>query len=261
MSYRNDQDAALARVDAITQEVDRSEAERDRMRAEMDPLRTPSSRATIKPSKLGVTVLAVTIGVCAAVFSQHSEPDTGPSVPPELEPPAALPKDPPPATAPLQTLPPSAARAAAPAAADDSADDAARITTVEACFARVQKAVTDGHRDDLRPLRASCRPELATLISHRAAPAAVTDVLTRWLALEDQLSPSLAAYNTYILRDPEAAHYRAPRALREEFDAALQARNAFMPDVRTALHRLESRPRTGPLARVIVRAPLSPTLK
>jgi hypothetical protein len=129
------------------------------------------------------------------------------------------------------------------------------MTRVFACADRLQVIVAEpGLRNDLRSLRAGCRDDIATLVSHRATPRPVSDLLVRWLALEDQLSPSLAAYNTYILRDPEGQHYRAPTALRDAFEDALRARNAFLPEVRSALHGLEITVRPDPLAHAIVEA-------
>jgi hypothetical protein len=244
MSYRNDHDAAIARVDALTHQLDQTEAERDHLQVELEQLRNLSPRATMSTSKLGVSVLAVTLGLCAAVVSQHH---ASPPAAPAAEPPVAAPLPPPPR--------PRAAPATLPSA-NERARDAARLTAVVACVDRVQRATAGAERrTDLRPLRASCLTELASLVSRRADPGAAKELLARWLALEDRLSPSLAAYNTYILRDPEGTHYRAPAELRDAFDAALHARDAILPEVREALGALDHEQSSDPLAHAIVEAP------
>ncbi|HEY0985966.1 MAG TPA: hypothetical protein VGD80_02900 [Kofleriaceae bacterium] len=109
---------------------------------------------------------------------------------------------------------------------------------VAVCAANTQRAL-DGIATltDLRPLRASCRKTIESVVRSGAVSLEARQLLTRWLELEDRLAPSLAAYNTYILRDPTGTHYRAPAALRAEFDAALRARSAVLTAIPDALNQ------------------------
>jgi hypothetical protein len=266
MSYRNDHDATLARVDALTHQLDQTEAERDDLQAEVKRLRDLPPRPRLRTNGRALLVMTLIGGVCAAVLPHHhhSSSPHAPTAEAAVEaarPVPSLPTAVPPrstAVPPRSTVVPPRPVALPPRSpsADDRAADAARKTTVVTCADRLQRATADmAPRTDLRPLRARCRTELALLVSRRAVPGATSELLARWLALEDQLSPSLAAYNTYILRDPEGTHYRAPAALRDAFHAALRARDAILPEVHAALNAVEMEPSPGALAHATAEPP------
>jgi len=270
MSYRNDHDAAIARVDALTHELHQTQAERERLEAEREqlqsevkhlresPLRTKMSR-----KRLAFTLLAILAGVALETFGHdhgHRRRDTAPPPPPPARPslvpelqipkfptPPSLTPDPPPAsTTPASTTPASTnparttlastKRVTPPAAAKRA--DLYDVHVVAVCAANTQRAL-DGISTltDLRPLRASCRKTIEAVVRGGAISLEARQLLTRWLELEDRLAPSLAAYNTYILRDPTGTHYRAPAALRAEFDAVLRARSAVLAAIPDALNQ------------------------
>jgi len=290
MSYRNDHDAAIARVDALTHELHQTQAERERLEAEREqlqsevkhlresPLRTKMSR-----KRLAFTLLAILAGVALETFGHdhgHRRRDTAPPPPPPARPslvpelqipkfptPPSLTPDPTPAsTTPASTTPASTTPASmtpastTPASTNSASTNPARTTlastkrvtppaaakradlydvhVVAVCAANTQRAL-DGISTltDLRPLRASCRKTIEAVVRGGAISLEARQLLTRWLELEDRLAPSLAAYNTYILRDPTGTHYRAPAALRAEFDAVLRARSAVLAAIPDALNQ------------------------
>jgi hypothetical protein len=253
MSYRNDHDAAVARVDALTHELDRAEAERDRLQGERERLQTEVEHLRASPlahgrrrrrDGLALTLLAFFIGITVDVFGHDHHvrrsappPPAPPAAPaiPELRVPKSTPTPslevpttriaptPPTATKPISTKPVAAPPVRQRSAVPHDAD------TILACAARAQSAADSiATLTDLRPLRASCRAAIESMVRYRATSDEARQLLTRWLALEDRLSPSLAAYNTYVLRDPAGKRYRAPAALREEFYATLRARSAVL---------------------------------
>lgn len=259
MSYRNDHDAAIARVDALTHQLDQTEAERDDLQAEVKRIRGLSLRPKLRTNGPPLLVLVLIGSVYAAAVLPHHH-GSSPRVPAAEAPPVDAARPAP--SRPTAVAPRSTAVPPRSPSIDDRATDAARMTTVVTCADRLQRATADvAPRTDLRPLRASCRSELALLVSRRTVPGPTSELLARWLALEDQLSPSLAAYNTYVLRDPEGIHYRAPATLRDAFDAALRARDAILPEVHAALQALELEPSPGALAHASAEPPALTTGK
>jgi hypothetical protein len=248
MSYRDDHDAAIARVDALTHELDRSEArrehleaERKQLEAERDRLKTEVDlvhalpRAKLRWTRVALIVVVFFCGIALKTFGHdHHWRDTAPPPP---SPPIPLTE----LRAPRVSPPPSRF---APATSEPAAPATKRsagpygVDTVVACAARTQRETDSiATLTDLRPLRATCRPTIESLLRSSAISDKARQLLTRWLALEDRLAPSLAAYNSYILRDPGEKRYRAPAALRKEFHAMLRDRSAVLAALPAALER------------------------
>jgi len=284
MSYRNDHDAAIARVDALTHELHQTQAERERLEAEREQLQSEVRHLRESPlqtrmsrKRLAFTLLAILAGVALETFGHDHHryrtapppppPPARPSLVPELQipkfptPPSVIPDPTPASTKPASTTPASTTPASTkPASTTSASTSPARSTLastkpvtppaaaqradpydvhiVAVCAANTQRAL-DGIATltDLRPLRASCRKTIESVVRGGAISLEARQLLTRWLELEDRLAPSLAAYNTYILRDPTGTHYRAPAALRAEFDAALRARSAVLTAIPDALNQ------------------------
>jgi hypothetical protein len=243
MSYRDDHDAAIARADALSHELGQSEAKRERLESDRKRLETEIDRLHLRAAlprtpRLRPFLVAVLMVVAAIVLEPygHLHHEHGRYTDPKPTPATPTPTPATTTTTRRATLAPTvpASRSAAPVRLRGA--DPQSVDGVLACAVRTQRA-TDAIATltDLRSLRASCRTTIEYVARHGTISVEGRELLTRWLALEDRLAPSLAAYNVYILRDPGGTRYRAPAALREEFFAILRDRSAVLATLPSSL--------------------------
>jgi hypothetical protein len=221
MSYRNDHDAALARVDALETELEQMAGEYERTRA---ALAAKDTAVAPRPRKAGAitavflaAVASVGAGLGMAMLRTPSEPEV----------PVAV-------------------------AAADPDDSSALTSDLEMCLAGVEASMHTSTRFDAETtdprgslgrspqpiiaIGAGCRPELDRVAADTKLDAPTRALLGRWIAREDELAGAISRITVYYGNDPYALDgYATAGQLWRELDRARESRDALIEAERAAL--------------------------
>lgn len=211
MSYRNDHDAALSRVDALEAELDAMRRKYERDVAEKPPQERTSRPRWIAGGLLAVMTVATGVGLAMlirlALIDREAPPATAPAV---ADAPAILPSD--------------------VLALRECRDAIAPLTV------KLTAETTDPHgaKMDTAPIvrtGAPCRRLLQTADSLGITPE-LRPLVAQWSLAEDELIGSITRTRVYYASDPYAADgYRSAQQLWKEYDRALTARDAVLRDL------------------------------
>lgn len=206
MSYRNDHEAALLRVDALEQEVARLRSAPQPEAQRPAPKRRPYASLL----RAGVAMLLAGIGVVAIIGREH----------PTVE----------------AALPPAVERVVVPES----------VAALRSCIAAIKPAeglnetTTDPHGAANSPAPivktgASCRNQLASLGELQLDPV-VEDKLRRWAVAEDKLADPISMITVYYGADPYALdNYATAPQLWREYRRALATRDAAIAELQPVL--------------------------
>jgi hypothetical protein len=197
MSYRNDHDAAVARVDALQHEV-------ERLAAENEKLRVPA--ASVRKSSFGLGLATVLGGSAVAAIGGLL---LGLTTSASGSPPAPEPE---------------------PAPSGVALNDLMPMSLADCANAIAPRPTTDPHKPlDVAALErtgASCRAALRALA---AEDANGEDSVTGWARTEDRLANRISLLVVYYSSNPAVLDgYAAAPRLWTEYDAALTARDAAL---------------------------------
>lgn len=221
MGYRNDHDAALARVDALETELEQMALEHEKTRTAL---------AGQKP----VVVRSGTSGAVAAAFLAMAALGVSMTV-------AMLRKaDDPEVTVPVPVAVPAAVALAAPEPSPYyvTADLASCLAGVEASMhnsTRFDAETTDPRGAIARSpqsiiaLGARCRPALDEAVRNLALRDTARALLARWVEREDDLAGAISRITVYYGLDPYALDgYASAGQLWRELDRARESRDALI---------------------------------
>ena len=207
MSYRNDHDAALARIEDLEQELDRLKAA---------PVPPPPPRVRSRATLAYIAAAAVCAGGIGAIAHYRHDRDT------------------------TRVDHAGAAIAVAPAVSLDALGPC--VAAVRAARAGDLSAKTTDPRgfhrsiDAIAATGATCRHELAVLAHDPTLAAQQREALARWLVSEDELAGDLSRMAVYYANDPYALDgYSTAAQLWTEYRDDLAARDAVLPAVVRAL--------------------------
>ncbi len=201
MTYRNDHEAALLRVDALEQEVARLQ--------KTAPVEKPATKSRPHASLFRVALAVVLVGAGVAAIVGRDRPTV--------------------AAAPAPVAAPVAARvepSLSPKVAVGLRDCIAAIAPVEG---KIDETTTDPHGTAeptawILKTGASCRAELA-----KSTDAAVR----RWAEAEDKLADPISLITVYYSSDPYALdHYDTAAQLWREYHRARLVRNAALAEIK-----------------------------
>ena len=213
MSYRNDHDAALLRVDALETELEtlRLAYERERAREEAD--KPPSKRKSRAAWVAAAGVLALTAGTAVGAVMLFHSPTPAPT--------------------------PVVAVTAGPVF-----DDHALLRQCRDAIAKLpgkrDATTTDprGLRTSVAPIvttGATCRPLLANADKLAIDPE-LRALVAKWSRAEDELVGSITRTVIYYESDPYAADgYTSAQQLWKEYDRAVTVRDAVLDKLAPAL--------------------------
>lgn len=204
MTYRNDHEAALLRVDALEQEV-------ARLRTAAPPPK-PATKPRVGASllRIGIAMLVTGVGVAAVVGRDRPAAVAAPAIvevaqPVEVE---------------LDSVKDCIAKIA-------PLDRALDETTTDPNGAAVSTA-------NLAKTGASCRVEIAALANSAASPE-LRDKFRRWSIAEDKLADPISLITVYYANNPYALdHYSTAPQLWREYHRARNARDAVLAEFSAA---------------------------
>jgi len=223
MSYRNDHDAALARVDALETELEQMAVAYEKTRAalaETQPVRPARTYGGFAAAIIGLTTVAAGVGLA---FTRTRGADVA-------EAPVAV--------------------AVAPSPYDSSALTADLVT----CLAGVEASMHSSTRFDadttdprgalarspqpIIAIGAGCRPALDKAVADTSLDAETRALLGRWVAREDELAGAIGRITVYYGSDPYVLDgYATAGQLWRELDRARESRDALIEAERPALRR------------------------
>ena len=211
MSYRNDHDAALARVDALEQEVAKLRASAP---AAPHKEHGNASRGGMPVLAVAGSLVALVAGIAGGVAIAIGNEDASPRI--EAQPPVVE-------SVSRETLTACAtAIAARPALLDADNTDPHRAQPV---------SVGSLHRTG-----AACRDELRAMAA--TASRGERDALGKWAAAEDELAGTISRIQVYYSSDPyKLDGYATAKQLWVEYDRALDGRDGALRDWRVKFTR------------------------
>jgi hypothetical protein len=222
MSYRNDHDAALARVDALEAELEQMAGDYEQARAALAERTRPVPRRRTRNGPVVALLLAATsisAGVALVLTASPSEPEA-----------------------------PVAARARAaadipPASVDlvtclDGIEASMRVETVFDAETTDPRGALARSPQPITGFVASCRPELARAASDGSLDARTRALFSDWQAREDELTGAISRIVVYYGSDPYQLNgYATAGQLWREFDRARESRDALIRAESPALRR------------------------
>lgn len=213
MSYRNDHDAALSRVDALEAELETLRVAYERERAQRDAEKLPPERTPRPLWAIGlVSAGVIALGAGFALRARGTE-----------------------ARAPRPVTRNEAAVERGPLP-QDLADLRACREAIVPLATPLTATSTDPHgaHADVAPIAktgAPCRRLLQSADSLALDPA-LHALVTRWSLAEDELIGAITRTRVYYASEPyEADHYASAPQLWREYDRALSARDAVLRDL------------------------------
>lgn len=221
MSYRNDHDAALARVDALETELEQMAGEYEKTRAALAAQRPPTRPRRGPGIALAAAMFAVmSVGVGVGITALRA---------PEPEAPVAVAR-----------------------VAPEPYDSSALTPDLEKCLAGVEASMHSSTRFDAETtdprgalarspqpiiaIGAGCRPALDRAVTSTTLDGPTRALLGRWIAREDELAGAISRITVYYGSDPYALDgYATAGQLWREFNRARESRDALIDAERAAL--------------------------